>query len=182
MFTGDTKVQDILPDINVTDNDILFQYDVYNAFRDLSWGIQTKTNNGNCRYFTKTFRPGVYFLRPGVGNGTELQFSGDSGHKPPNLQLCALHLAVCAVASACGAADVFDKLFEYDPDIIGPVSGPYTLPADASSDRFVISYFERRLFEERLYISPPQIFYNHVITPDSSYTPVVSESMFSHLV
>ncbi|CAG8689574.1 12785_t:CDS:2 [Acaulospora colombiana] len=69
--------------------------------------------------------------------------------------LCALHLAVCAVASACGAANVFDKLFEHDPDIVGPVAGHYTLPTDPISDRFIIPYFERRLFEESVYVSPP---------------------------
>ena len=79
--------------------------------------------NGNRRYFIKKPRAAVFFYRPEVGTGTELHFSSESGHTPLNPDLCALHFAVCAVASACGAAKVFDKLFEHDPDIIGPVTG-----------------------------------------------------------
>jgi hypothetical protein len=154
MFTGDTKIQGILQDINVIENGILLQHDVHVAFGNLAWGIETKTQNGNCRYFIKAFRCGIYFQRPGVTTGTELQFSDESGHNPPNPDMCRLHLAVRAVAHACGAAAVFDKLFEHDPDIIGPVAGQYTLPADPLSDRLVIPYLERRLFEEKAHVPP----------------------------
>ena len=152
MFTGDTKIQHILHDINVAENGILLQHDVHTAFGDFRWGIETKTEIGNCRYFIKEFRA-AFFYRPEVGTGTELHFSSESGHRPPHPDLCALHLAVCAVASACGATKVFDKLFEHDPDIVGPVAGQYTLPTDPILDRFVVPYFERRLFEESVYVS-----------------------------
>ncbi|SRR5258706_12881245 len=153
MFTGDTKIQDILHDINAVENGILLETNAHVAFGNLKWGIETKTENGNCRYFIKAFG-NVFFYPQGVGTGTELRFSNESGHNPPDPDLCALHLAVCAVASACGAADVFEKLFENDPDIIGPVSGQYTLPTDPTSDDFVVPYFERRLVEESILLPP----------------------------
>lgn len=88
---------------------------------------------------------------------TELHFSNGSGHSPPNPDICAPHLAVCAVASASGVAGVFNKLFQHDPDIIGPVPGEYTLPEEPNSDRFVLPYLERRLLEESSRV-PLQIF------------------------
>ena len=150
MFTGDNKYQDLLKDINVVENGILLEYNIHAALGNLAWGIETTMENGNCRYFIKTFRRRILFQRPGVGTGTELHLSRDSGHSPPNPDICALHLAVCAVASACGATGVFNKLFEHDPDIIGPVSEGYTLPEDPDSDRFVLPYLERRLLEESI--------------------------------
>ena len=156
MFTGDTKVQDLLQDINAVENGILLQHDAHVAFRGLRWGIETRTENGICRYFIKGFGH-VSFVRQGVGSGTELHFSSDSGHSLPNPDICALHLAVCEVAAACGAADVFDKLFEHDPDTIGPLSGGYTLPTDPTSDGIVVPYFERRLFEESIHVPPLEI-------------------------
>jgi len=155
MFTGDTKIQNILHDINVVENGILLEHNVHSAFGDLAWGIETETANGDCRYFIKEFRLGGFFHRSGVGSGTELHFSNESGHNLPNPDVSALHLAVCAVASACGAADVFDELFEHDPDIAGPVAGPHTLPTDPVSDRFLVPYFERRLFFEQSTYVPP---------------------------
>ena len=157
MFTGDVKIRNILNDINTVENGILLEPHVYTAFGDLAWGIETKTENGIRHYFIKTFRRSIYFQRPGVRSGTELHFSNDSGHNPPDPDLCALHLAVCAVASACGAAEAFNKLFEHDPDIIGPISGQYTLPTDPMSDDFAIPYLERRLYEERVHAPPLQI-------------------------
>jgi hypothetical protein len=154
MFTGDTKIQGILHDINVVENGILLEKNVHQAFGDLSWGIETKLENGNCQYFLKEFNDRTIFFRPGVTTGTELQFSDESGHSPPNPDVCCLHLAVCAVAHACSAATVFNKLFEHNPDIIGPVAGQFTLPTDPLSDPFVISYFERRLFEESIHVPP----------------------------
>ena len=59
--------------------------------------------NGVCHYFIKTFRKGIHFQRPRVGDRTELYFSSASGHNPASPVLCTLHLAVCAVAHACGA-------------------------------------------------------------------------------
>ena len=155
MFTGDTKIQNILQDINVVENGILLQHDVHAAFGNLKWGIETKMENGNYRYFIKSFRD-VFFYRPEVGTGTELHFSSESGHNPPHPDLCALHFAVCAVASACGAANVFDALFEHDPDpdVVSPVAGQYTLPTDPTLDSPVIPCSERRLFEESIYVSP----------------------------
>ena len=157
MFTGDFKIQNILHDVNVVENGILLQKDIHAAFGNLAWAIETKTENGIRRYFIKTFRRFLNFQRPGVGTGTELHFSHDSGHNPPDPDLCALHLAVCAVASACGATEAFNKLFEHDPDIIGPISGQYTLPTDPMSDDFAIPYLERRLYEERIHSPPLQI-------------------------
>ena len=154
MEAGDIKIQNILYDVNVVENGRLLEHNVHATFGNLGWGIETKTENGNCRYFINAFRRHVYFQRPGVGTGTELHFSNESGHNPPDSDLCALHLAVCVVASACGAADVFDKLFEDDPDIIGPVSGNYTLPTNPTSDDFVVPYFERRLVEESILVPP----------------------------
>jgi len=155
MFTGSTKVQDILHDINVVENGMLLEWNTHSAFGDLALGFETRTENGDCRYFIKEFRPPAFFYPPGVGTGIEMHFSKESSHNLPNPDVrCALHLAVCAVATACGAADVFDKLFEHDPDIIGPVAGPYMLPTDPISDRFVIPYFEGRLFEESAYVPP----------------------------
>ena len=154
IFTGDTKIENIVRDINVVENGILLEKNVHAAFGDLDWGMETKTGDGVCHYFIKAFRS-VYFQRPGVETGTELHFSNESGLNPPSPDLCALHLAVCAVASACGVADVFNDLFEDDPDIIGPVSGEYTLPTDPTSDDFLIPYFERRLYEEESVHVPP---------------------------
>src|SRR5258706_4385229 len=153
MFTGDTKIQDILHDINAVENGILLEKNAHTAFGGLEWGIETRTEKGVCRYFIKTFGD-VGFIRQEVGSGTELHFSSDSGHNPPDPDICALHLAVCAVGSACGAADVFDELFEHDPDIIGPVSDQYTLPTDPTSDDYVVPYFERRLVEESILVPP----------------------------
>ena len=70
MFTGDSKIQKIL---HVVENGILLQRDTHGAFWNLRWGIETKTENANCRHFINAFR-GVYFQRPGVGTGTELHF------------------------------------------------------------------------------------------------------------
>jgi hypothetical protein len=156
MFTGDTTIQHILHDINAVENGILLEYNVHDAFGDLGWGIDTETENGNCRYFIRPFRC-VYFQCPGVGDGTELYFSIKSSHSPPNPDLCRLHLAVCAVAHTCDAAAVFDKLLRHDPDIIDPAFGQYTLPTDPISDPFFISYFERRLFEESIQVPPTLI-------------------------
>lgn len=50
---GDSKIQDILHDIDVVENGILLQHDVHDAFRTLAWEIKTKTENGSCRYFIK---------------------------------------------------------------------------------------------------------------------------------
>jgi len=52
----------------------------------------------------------------------------------------------CRLRLRCGQC--FQQAFEHDPDIIGAVSGQYTLPAGPISDDLVILYFERRLFEE----------------------------------
>ena len=123
--------------MDVVENGILPEHNVHDAFRDLNWGIETTTENGNCQCYIKAFRRRIYFYRPGVGTGTELRISNGSGHKPPHPNICALHLAVCAVASACGATKVFNRLFEQDPDIIAPVSGEYTLPTDPNSDDFL---------------------------------------------
>lgn len=120
MFTGDNKYQDILKDINVVENGLLLEYNIHAAFGDLEWGIETKTVNGSCLYFIKEFGRRINYQRPGVGTGTELQFSGRCRHNPPDPDICALHLAVCEVAATCGAVDVFNRLFENDPDIIGP--------------------------------------------------------------
>jgi len=53
MFTGDTKIQGILHDINADENGILLQHDVHSAFRALAWGIETQMEDGVCRYFIK---------------------------------------------------------------------------------------------------------------------------------
>jgi hypothetical protein len=42
-------------------------------------------------------------------------------------------------------AKVFKRLFEHDPDIIGPVAGQYTLLTDPVSDHFVISLLRTTL-------------------------------------
>lgn len=80
------------------------------------------------------------------------------GHPLPSPSLCALHLAVsamaCAMAHACGAAGIFKRLFEHDMDIVGPVAGSYALPSDPTTDDFVIPYLERRLFEESACVPP----------------------------
>ena len=154
MFTGDNTISTLVDDINCVENGILLDVYVHRAFGDLRWGIETRMENGVCRYFIKTFRTGIYFQRPGVGDGTELRFSTASGHQLPSPAVCALHLAVCAVAHACDAADIFDQLFEHDPDIVGPAAGSFTLPTDPASDGFVIPYLERRLFEESAYVAP----------------------------
>ena len=149
-FTG-SMISTIIQDINCVENGILLQRDVHRAFGNLAWGIETRMENGAYRYFIKTFKR-VFFIRSGVGNGTELHFVIRSGHPLPSPSLCALHLAVCAMAHACGAADIFKKLFEHDMDIVGPIAGPYTLPSDPTTDNFLIPYLERRLFEESAYV------------------------------
>lgn len=91
------------------------------------------------------FHPTAIFLgRPEVGTGTELHFSNEPGHELPNLEVCAVHLAVCAVVSACGSADILNKLVERNPVIAGPVAGQYTTNSPIS-DRLVTPYFERHL-------------------------------------
>ena len=64
--------------------------------------------------------------------------------------LCDLHLAVCRVAHACGAAEVLDNLFYHDPDIVGPDADSSTLPTVPGFGDFALPYFERRLIEESL--------------------------------
>ena len=70
--------------------------------------------NGVYNYFIKTFRNGIFFYRPGVGDGTKLQFSTTHAHQLPSPSLCALHLAVCAVAHASSVVDISKKKFEHD--------------------------------------------------------------------
>ena len=155
MFTGDDSIADIVKEnINSVENGILLQTDVHRAFGTLGWGIETEEENGVYKYYIKRFRKKIQFFRPGVGDGTELHFSTASGHKPPSPALCALHLKVCTVAHACSAAGVFHDLFKHDPDIIGRVAGSSELPTDPTLDDFMISYLERRLFEESAYIPP----------------------------
>lgn len=60
MFTGDTKIKNIVCDINVVENGILLEKNVRATFGNLEWGMETKTEGGICRYFIKAFR-GVYF-------------------------------------------------------------------------------------------------------------------------
>ena len=150
MFTGGKKHQAILQDVNIIENGVLFEKNVHTAFGNLAWGIEMKMENGSWRYFIKTFQQCIFFYRQGVGNGMELHFSNGSGHNPPNPDICALHLAVYAVASACSAADVFNKLFENDPDIVRPISGESLLPGDPNSECNTLPYFERRLLEESM--------------------------------
>jgi len=155
LFTGDDSIADIVKEnINSVENGILLEWNVHWAFGNLGWGIETKNENSVYKYYIKTFRKRIYFSRPGVGNGTELHFSTTSGHKLPSPALCTLHLKVCAVAHACGAARVFSHLFEHDPDIIGPAAGSSELPTDPTFDSFMIPYLERRLFEESACVSP----------------------------
>ena len=55
-----------------------------------------------------------------------------TSHPLPNPWLCELHLALCRVAHACGAAKALDEVFYYDLDIMCPVAGEYTLPTTRS--------------------------------------------------
>lgn len=148
-FTGDDAVFAIIKDdINTLENGILLEMNAHQAFSDLEWGIETTIEDGVCQYFIKMFSSHLFVHRVGVQTGTELKFSTASGHPLPHPHLCRLHLAVCAVAHACGAAEVLDDLFEHDQDIVGPAAASYTLPADPTPDNFLLPYFERRLFEE----------------------------------
>ena len=85
-----------------------------------------------------------------TADGMELIFGRQNTDSLPDPHLCDLHLAVCHVAHACGAAEVLDILFYHDPDVVGPVAGSFTLPNVPGFGGFVLPYFERRLFEESL--------------------------------
>ena len=141
MFTGGNSIARTVQNINCVENGILLEMNVRQAFGNLRWGVVTRMENDRWRYFIKAFSEDVHFFRPGVGDGTELHFSSASGYAAPSPALCALHLAVCAVAHACGAAEV--------PDIIGTIAGSCALPTFPGEDDFVIPYFERRLFGEK---------------------------------
>ena len=155
IFTGDNFIAHIAEEsISSVENGILLEANVHQAFGDFAWAIEVKEENGVYKYFIKTFHEWVHFSRPGVGDGTELHLSTVSGHKLPSPALCALHLNVCAVAHACGAAHVFDGLFEHDPDIIGPAAASSELPTDPTFDDYMIPYLERRLFEESACVPP----------------------------
>ena len=152
MFTGGKKHQVILQDVNIVENGVLFEKNVHAAFRNHVWGIETKMENGSWQYFIKAFQQHIFFYHQGVGNSTELHFSNSSGHNLLNPDICALHLAVCTVTSACSVADVFNKLFENDPDIIRPISGESLLPGHPDSECNTLPYFEQCLLEESMHV------------------------------
>ena len=84
----------------------------------------------------------------------ELIFSCQNPESLPDPHHCDLHLAVCRVAHACGAAEVLDNLFYHDPDIVGPDADSSTLPTVPGFGDFALPYFERRLIEESLSSEP----------------------------
>ena len=43
-------------------------------------GMETRIEDGVCKYFIKTLQDHILFYRPGVGDGSELVFSTDSHH------------------------------------------------------------------------------------------------------
>lgn len=160
MFTGgQVTTNQVSVDINDLSNGLLLQKDLHAAFGNLKWGIKTKQDQGShaWRYYMETFT-GFGFLRGTVGtnsrraNGMELIFGRRNTDFLPNPDLCDLHLAICRVAHACGAAEVLDKLFYHDPDVVGPVAGSYTLPHVPGFGDFTLPYFERRLREESLVV------------------------------
>ena len=73
------------------------------------------------------------FCRPGVGSGTKLDFLPYL----PRAQKCARSTSRSAL-SRCRA---YNKPFELDPDIVGPVAVQYTPSIGPTFDRFVIPYF-----------------------------------------
>ena len=58
----------------------------------------------------------------------KIMFNRTTSHPLPNPWLCELHLVLCRVAHACGAAKALDDVFYCDLDIMCPVAGEYTLP------------------------------------------------------
>ena len=42
IFTGDTKIQDILHDMGVVENGILLEHNVHDAFRNLNWELKPR--------------------------------------------------------------------------------------------------------------------------------------------
>ena len=90
MFTGDSKIQDIL---HVVENGIFLQYGAHGAFSGTLGGeLKRRRRMGIAVISLNNAFRGVYFQCPGVGTGTELHFSIESGHNPPNPNVFALHL------------------------------------------------------------------------------------------
>lgn len=150
-------MQDPLQDINAVENGILLEHNAHVAFRGLEWGIEPRTENGNRRYFIKTFGDAT-FVHQEAGSGTEPQLSSDSGHKLPNPDLCPLHLAVCAVASACGAAEFSTNSSKSTRTSSVQYLGNTRYQQTPLRKDVVVPYFERRLFEEGIHVPPLQIF------------------------
>jgi len=167
MFTGHRVTADqVSKDINNLSNGLLLERNLHTTFGNLEWGIEaTLDEDGQTwRYYMETFEQfsfnhghrsdGIKLISSDSANGIELIFNRQTLHPLPDPNLCELHLAVCRVAHACGAAEVLDMLFYHDPEVIGPVSGSYTLPTAPDFDDFVLHYFDRRLHEESLLVGP----------------------------
>jgi len=155
MFTGgQVKTEKVFEHINDVGNGLLLQGDLHNAFGKLKWGIEPRQEVGQpWRYYIRTFQR-VMFVRGGGSDGAEIEFDRHTTHRLPDPELCKLHLAVCRVTHACGAAEVLEDLFYHDPDVVGPVAGSFTLPTMPDFDDFVLPYLQRRLFEESLVVDP----------------------------
>jgi len=151
MFTGgQLTTTQVSKRINDLGNGLLLEGNLHHAFGKLKLGIEPRQEVGQpWRYYIRTFQR-VLFVRGGGGDGAEIDFNRQTTHPLPHPELCKLHLAVCGVAHACGAAEVLDDLFYHDPDVLGPVAGSFTLPTMPGSNDFVLPYLERRLFEESL--------------------------------
>jgi len=144
----------------------MLQHDLHDTYGKLRWGIEAKEDQDGqpWRYCMRVFQPFTFIHQNSTGrqevrksanaDRLEIIFNPMANDPLPDPALCNLHLAVCRVARACGAAKVLDMLFYHDPDLIGPAAGSYTLPADPDSGDFVLPYFERRLFEESLVVAP----------------------------
>ena len=55
---------------------------MHTTFKDLAWGMETRIEDGVCKYCIKTFHDQLFIYRPGVGDGSELVFSLTQSHHP----------------------------------------------------------------------------------------------------
>ncbi|PPQ65835.1 hypothetical protein CVT24_012062 [Panaeolus cyanescens] len=101
-------------DINHPRNAINLLKDAHHAMRSrMAWGIEAISVGDSWKYFYRVVRPNAQCASDtNIEDGDELCFGqGEGGDRVelPSPQLCNLHLAVCRIAHASGADELFDR-------------------------------------------------------------------------
>ena len=142
MFTGGDSIARIVQDINCIEA-------VYSLTPTYTGNSGNEDGEWRLPLLHQAFRKGIHFLREGVGDGTELNSLIHLLISPRVLRCAHSTSRFVLWPHACATADVFNSLFQHDPDIIGPITRSYALSTSPSDDNFVIPYLQRRLFEEQ---------------------------------